>query len=231
MTGMMISRTKYYLLLFIVLQAPGTGVFGQQKDFQSWYEASLEKGLKNGLDLSGELELRLDGNSSRYDRSMFTLGAGYDLNDHLGVDGGARMLMVADRESRINPKYRIHADVVGKSALGAVDLSLRVRFQYGFEAFIYFNDLRYNSLVNRVRVKAAYHIFGTRFSLFGSAENWGLMTDNNGHFFRRMKYSAGTRFALNFRSELNLRYVIEDEFNRVNPLQSYIVVIGYSYKL
>jgi hypothetical protein len=184
MTGMMISRTKYYLLIFIVLQASGTGLAGQQKDFQSWYEASLVKGLKNGLDLSGELELRLDGNSSRYDRSMFTLGAGYDLNDYLGVAGGVRMLMVADKESRINPQYRIHADVLGKSALGGVDLSLRVRFQYGFEEFIYFNDLRYNSLVNRVRVKAAYHIFGTRFKIFGSAESWGLMTDNNGHFFR-----------------------------------------------
>jgi hypothetical protein len=41
----------------------------------------------------------------------------------------------------------------------------------------------------------------------------------------------GTQFALNFRSEFDLSYVIEDEFNRVNPLLSHIVVIGYSYKL
>ena len=173
----------------------------------------------------------MDGNSTRYDRSMFTLAAEYDVKDYLSFAGGARMLMASDREQRVNPEYRIHADMLGKTNLGEVDLSLRVRFTYGFEEVLYFTNYSLNVFVNRLRVKGSYHIFGTRFNVFASAESWGLISEHESRFFKKMRYSAGSRYALTLRSELMLRYIFEDEFNRVNPLQSHIFVFGYTYDL
>ncbi len=228
---MMTRHTRYFIIIFIVIQAFGCGLYGQRKDFQSWYEASLTKGLKNGLDLSGELELRMDGNSTQYDRSMVTLVAGYDLKDYLSIAGGLRVLSVADRETNLHPRYRIHADAMGKTSLSEVDLSFRVRLQYGFEDILFFNDYTFNSMVNRLRFKANHHIFGTRMEVFATLESWGLFNDVYGRFFKRMRYSAGLNYSLGFQSEFSLRYIIEDEFNQPNPLQSHVVVLGYSYKL
>ena len=40
-----------------LMLATATGsLSGQRKDFQTWYEAEVDKGLKNGIDLSAEFE-------------------------------------------------------------------------------------------------------------------------------------------------------------------------------
>jgi hypothetical protein len=206
------------LLMLLFLLPAGDGLYGQRRDFQSWFEVEVEKDLKNGIDLSAEIEQRFESNSTRYDRSLLTLAAGYDLGDYLKASGGARMLMVADREMNLHPRYRVHADATGSLKLLDADLSLRVRFQYGFEEFIYFTDFIDNNLMNRV-------------GLFASAESWGMFQSRDGRFFKRMRYSAGGSYAVSFRSEFSLRYILEDEFNQVNPLQSHILVVGYACSL
>ena len=47
----------------------------------------------------------------------------------------------------------------------------------------------------------------------------------------KMRYSAGAGYALNFRSELSIRYILEGEINVANPLQSHILVFGFSHSL
>ncbi|MFO7669226.1 MAG: DUF2490 domain-containing protein [Bacteroidales bacterium] len=223
-------RNIWFPMVLLALSAGGI-VYGQEKDFQSWFEAEVQKGLKNGMDLSGEFEQRFNNNSMQYDRTLLTLSASFDPLDFLSAGGGIRLLTAADREGNLQPGYRIHADAAGKHTWAGVDFSLRVRFQYGFEEFIYFADLNENAFVNRYRVKASHHIFGTRFEVFGSVEAWGVLNNLDGRFLKRMRYSAGGSYQLNFQSDLGLRYILEDEFNRVNPMQSHILVFSYFYNL
>lgn len=230
---MTMTRGKGFILVFVVLLTFGSAgsLFGQQKDFQTWFEAEVNKGFKNGLDVSGEFEQRFYNNSTLYDRTQLTVAASYDPMEYLGLGGGFRFLTAADKDGDLHPGYRIHGDVKGKYTAWNVDFSLRVRFQYGFEEFFYFTSLSDNSFVNRYRAKAAYHIFGTRFDVYASVEPWGLINNYNGHFFKKMRYSAGGTFRLNMQSGVGLRYILEDEFNRVNPLQSHILVFSYFYNL
>lgn len=221
------------ILLIMVLLALGVGgtLFGQQKDFHTWFEAEVQKGLKNGIDLSGEFEQRFSNNSTQYDRTLLTVSASYDPLDYLSTGGGIRFLTAADREGNLQPGFRINADASGKYTWSVVDFSLRVRFQYGFEEFIYFASLSENAFVNRYRAKAAYHIFGTRIDVYATVEPWGLINRYDGRFFKRMRYTAGLTYNLNFQSKVGLRYILEDEFNKVNPMQSHILVFSYFYNL
>ena len=228
----MMTRTSRGILLLALLLATATGsLSGQRKDFQTWYEAEVDKGLKNGIDLSAEFEQRFKSNSTRYDRTLVTLVAEYDLKNYLSTAGGLRFLLASDNESRVRPRYRIHTDATGSYSLYDVALSLRVRFQYGFEEMIYSNDISDNSFVNRYRLKAAHHFFGTRIGVSASLESWGVFGSNDGRFFKRVRYVAGASYDLNFRSEFSLRFILEDEFNQVNPLTSHILVFGYSHSL
>jgi len=228
----MIRGLRTVLILFFLLPATvGLGLFAQQKDFQSWYAVELKKDLNKDITLFGELGQRFRNNSLQYDRTLVTIGAFYSPLDYLKTGGGVRFLMASDKEGVIMPKYRIHVDARGKYQLGGMDLSMRIRFQYGFEEFLYFTNVGDNVLVSRIRFKADYHVYGTRLNLFAYVEPWGLLNNLNGRFFKKMRYSAGASYSLSLQSELSLRYMLEDEFNQSNPLQSHILYLGYSIKL
>ena len=204
---------------------------GQTRDFQSWYEVEINKGLKSGIDLSGELEQRFDGNSLRYDRTLLTLSAGYEFFSTLEVAGGARVLTTANREGVIEPRYRIHTDAIGSYPVSVFDLSLRLRMQYGFEDFEGLGAGSDNNLSNRTRFRIRHHIFGTKIDLFSSLETWIRLNGGPDPAFRKYRFSMGSTYNLNFRSELSLRYILEDEVNVANPQQAHIIVLGYAHTL
>ncbi len=224
----MIKGFRTILLLFLLLfVCTGLSLHAQQKDFQSWYKAELKAGLKNGVSVWGELGQRFRNNSLQYDRSFVTVGASYSASEYLKTGGGLRFLVASDKEGMMSPKYRIHADATGSYAFGDVEVSMRMRVQYGFEEFLYFTNVWDNVFAGRTRLKADYHVYGTRINLFASMEPWGLFNNLDGRYFKKIRYSAGATYSLNFDSELSLRYILEDEFNQTNPLQSHIIALGY----
>ena len=222
--------TKFVLLLTgFLLFVPG--LYGQEKDFQTWWEGELQVDLPGGFDLSGELEQRFRNNSLQYDRTLFTVTGGYSFNPYLDVNAGLRMVAVQDRESGLQSKFRVHADATGSYPVAGLDLSMRVRVQYGFDDVLDFGLLRQNNLVNRNRLKLGYHIFGTRISLAATVESWHLLNDVPARLSYKMRYSAAVEYTLSFVSSLHVRYIVEDEFNVRNPLQTYILLIGYQHQL
>lgn len=224
------ARNFLFTLILLVLTA-SCELSGQQKDFMTWFEAQFDKKLNKKLDLSAEFEQRFKNNSLGYDRTMVTVVTEYDIKDYLEVAGGLRALLKTDKEENLGVRYRLHLDATAGYPVRDTDLSLRIRLQYGIDDLNRVGDLNSNNLVNRCRIKAAHHIFGTRFELFGSLEGMFMLSGNPARNFYAIRYSAGAQYALNFSSEFSLRYMLEDEFNVVDPLQGHIVVFGYSLSL
>ena len=204
---------------------------GQQKDFQSWWEFNIDKGLKNGIGLSGEVEQRFSNNSLQYDRSLVTVTGEYDVKDYLEVAAGIRALLAQDRELNLNFRYRIQMDATGSYLLSRFMLSFRIRLQYGFEDFPSFDEVIQNNLASRYRLKADHRLFGSRFGFFATTEGWVPLSNGSDGLFKKVRFSAGAEYFLNFRSQFHIRYMVENEFNVKNPLQSYILVLGYTYEL
>ena len=229
---MMTIRRKIFFLSAILLFFIGaTHVQAQVKDFQSWWELELNKKLSNRLDLNGELEQRFQNNSLNYSRTLASLGASYDLLDFLNVAGGARTIFLLDGEQQMHLRYRIHLDLAGSYKLSGFNLSLRTRMQYGFDERLAFRYFSLNSTVNRNRIKGIYHIFGTKVDCFASVESWHGSNKEQQWLTYAMRYSLGARYSLNFRSRFLLRYILDDEFNVINPEQLHILVVGYSHIL
>ena len=121
-------------------------------------------------------------------------------------------------------------DGTGRYDLSGFNLSLRIRLQYGFEELLALRYLRFKELVNRNRLKVAHHIYGTRFGWFASVESWHGLTIESQFLTIAMRYSVGARFLPNFTSRFSLRYILEDEFNVINPEQLHVVVMGYTHR-
>lgn len=228
---MTISQKPYLLFCILLLFTGFVNLQGQFKDFHSWWELQLNKEITDRLELNGELEQRFRNNSLQYASSIVTLGANYKLFDFLRLAGEARATLRMDQEKDLYTVYRIHMDVTGRYDLSGFDLSLRTRLQYGFDELMGFRYFGLNSLVNRNRLKVTHHIFGTRFDWFASVESWHGSNNENQWITYAMRYSAGARYALNFRSSLSLRYILEEEFNAPNPLQVHVLGMRYSYDL
>jgi len=226
------TRSWKQILVCLMLWLPALPeIWGQQQDFQSWWELDLNKQLGDRFALSGELEQRFRNNSLQYDRTLATITGDYLVNSFLELSGGVRGVAVSDRERRLYPKYRLHIDITGSHAFSGLDLSLRGRVQYGFEDPLQIGFVRVNTLVNRNRLKVAYRIFGTKVGLFGSVESWHLLNDVPSRLTYKMRYSGGVQVDLSFVSRITLRYILEDEFNVKDPLQSHILLIGYRHIL
>ncbi len=228
----MTIRSLKYTLLFFMLMLPETvELSGQQKDFSTWYEFEIDKGLNNGVDLALEVEQRFKNNSLQYDRTQLTLTGDYDITNYFRTAVAFRALLATDNELNLQRGYRVHVDATGSHTISVFDLSLRMRMQYGFDDYIFDGHFSDNNLVYRNRLKAEYHLFGTRMGFFATIESWHVLSGNPDRLFYKMRYSAGAEYSLNFRSGFIVRYILEDEFNVVNPLQSHILVFGFFHSL
>lgn len=227
---MTIKRLAYPFCFFYVIFVGALDLRGQVQDFQSWWELEFDKQISGKLDLNGELEQRFKNNSLQYSRTLLTLGAAYDLNDYLKLSGAVRTVFLMDREEGLDTRYRIHMDGTGSYEFSGCDISLRLRLQYGFDEFVVFRYFLLNSPVNRNRLKVTHHVFGTRFGWFASVESWHGPDMENNWFTFAMRYSAGIRFSPGFSSRFSLRYILEDEFNVINPGLLHVLVLGYNYR-
>ena len=227
---MTIRRLCFFLSSFLIFSLGAVDLQGQVKDFQTWWELELNKEISSKLDLNGELEQRFKNNSLQYSRTLLTLGASYDVLDYLRLAGGVRTVFVMDGEQQLHARYRGHLDGKGSYDLSGFDLSLRIRLQYGFDEVLALKYFSMNTLVNRNRLKVAQHIFGTRFGWFASVESWHGSNNESQWLTYAMRYTAGARFSPSFASRLSLRYILESEFNMVNPRQLHVVVLGYTYR-
>jgi len=202
---------------------------GQDRDFQSWWELAFDKGLGSRFELEGELEQRFNQNSLRYNQSMVTLSLDYQLFDFLRISGGFRTLLDSDRERQLSLRYRLHSDVRAEKKMGAFEIDLRTRLQYGVEDVGEYANLEQNDLVWRNRLRLSQHIFGTRWDWFLSLESWHLLSPSPLPSFYQMRYAAGFMFRPGFRSRFSIRYMLDDEFQRSAPDQDHILVLGYHY--
>lgn len=228
---MTISKGLYTLLFsLIILSCPGN-LSGQDSDFQSWWEFELDRSLGKSWQLEGELEQRFKNNSLQYNRTLLTLGVEYDAIKWLNLGGAARMALVADNEGLVHPRYRIHVDAGSSYKFSGFTLWLRSRLQYGFEDFLFLDQIQENTLVYRTRLKTQYHFFGTKFRSFVSLESWYYISELPDKAFRNMRYVAGLSYSLNVSSRFTLRYIFEDEFNVNNPDKLHVLVAGFAHSL
>lgn len=209
--------------------------FGQDhvksKDFSTRWKAEVSKTVGFGIGLTAELEQRFRNNSLQYDRSLATLSGEYRVSDFLDVSAGFRVLLDNDNEDGISVRSRWHADATGRYAVENLKFTLRTRIQYGFAAFPGRSDPGWNRWINRYRLRVEQHIFGTKFGWVASVEPWFRMNGDTGHPFASLRLAAGIRYAPDFVSRFSLRYIREEEYNVVDPLQSNVLVVGYSRNL
>ena len=127
-----VARICLYIFLLCSFLGP-QALYAQVTDFQTFWEATLEKRISPVMDMSLSLEQRFRENSLLYDRTLTTLEAAYSPGKNIGVAAGARWILVKDPRLELENRFRIHAAISYKAGIRSVTLSLRSMFQHGFD--------------------------------------------------------------------------------------------------
>lgn len=215
------------LLLFLF---PGKAD-GQYQDFRSWWDVDVSKDLTKDLQASLDFSQRFKSNSLRYDRSLLTAGLEYEIFKNFEVEAGYRFYLLQDDRMQLSTKYRINGDVSYAVELEDFEVQLRERLQYGFDDLRTIEEYALNKLTNRNKLTLEYDLFGSPITFFGSYELFTDISNRSSIEISDHRFELGIQYALSFKSDIEISYMLDKEVNTPNPLTAHVIVIGFGYDL
>lgn len=176
-------------------------------------------------EFTARYRLTTNQNMTEFQRSMFSLNAGYTIVK--GIDVGA--------EYRYNIAYtqdyhRYFLYARYKHGIGDFDLSYRIRYQQDQDYF----DTEYlrdnpteRVLRNRLMVKYGY---SKKISMYAYADHFTEL-ENKQFSPYRVRYGLGAQYVYKRRHAFALEFFVNDEFNRRNPEDIGAIDLAYVYHL
>ena len=221
----------YRILTVLLLLNLFPALNAQYQDFGTWWNVDFSKKINKDFSAGLKVSQRFNENSIRYDRSLATISVEYGGFKDLSIEGGYRLVLVRDNDLSFATRYRFHVNAVYGLKFGDIKISLRDQLQYGFDELGTINDYYSNALTNRTRLKGSYKIYGTPLTAYASYELFLDLNSSYGAGFSGHRIQAGTEMRISNRMDLDLSYMMEDEFNVPYPVLNHIISTSISIDL
>lgn len=222
------------LLLLLVMTAKSQS----SSDFGIWSNIEVDKKLNKKWTLSGELELRTRENSSEIGRWGATLGGDYNITKEIKAGLAYQFQYVHDIEYQdFQPRHRFFGFLQGRKKWGNFIFSLRERVQMTtkddsdrIKSSGKVDTYKINPEWNwRNRIKVAYNIPDCKLTPSFSFESFYQLNNPAGNQFDGLRYTLSLDYKLNKKSSFDLSGIFDKEINVKNPVDRYIMSVGYSY--
>ncbi|OFX35870.1 MAG: hypothetical protein A2X08_01235 [Bacteroidetes bacterium GWA2_32_17] len=203
-------------------------------DAGSWNTFNVDYKLNKKLSAVFTEELRFKENFTRLNLFYTNLGLEYKLSNMLKVAIIYRFVEKYQDDNSFSFRHRIMFDLTLKKKFDKIGFSYRQRVQ-AEKRDIYSSDIGYlpewysrNKFTLKYDTDKRYTPYAAvelRYQ-FRNPREWE--SDNTLH---RSRYSIGVDYKINKKSTFGLYYLIQREFNVVNPQYLYIVGMEYSISL
>lgn len=200
---------------------------GQDRDFRSWNDISVEKELTDDIDLQAEIGLRLDRNATSLDEHLYELELQYKGIKDYDLSAGYRFSMKRD----LNDFERIHRwsiDGQLEKEAGAFDLDLRTRLQMEYFPVSPFGDRYEHYLRNKITVE--YKIDDWPADPYLAFEHFVPLNNMPFTITDKNRYMIGTEIDLDKGFELDISYRYQRHYDDT-PEYDYILSLGLKYEL
>ena len=206
---------------FFTIAIPMSSVLAQtQEDAEVWTGVRLNKRITKNVLLRIRQEVRINDNISSVKSAFVDAGVHYSLNKYLKVTGNYRY--ISDGKGFYDHRY--YTDLRFRYKIKPVIFSFRNRFQH--EAQFTEKGIE-QELLNRNKFQIAFDL-DKKISPFVSTE---LYYDYYKSTVNKLRYTIGLDMELKNRMDLTLFYRLQREINVANPTYSYILGVGYSYRI
>jgi len=225
------NRAAIFVFILITFGSLPFKLCGQQNDFQAWPSFQVNLEVIDNLKLHLEEEIRFHENLSLVNRQVNDLGITYRINKYLKT--GVFYRLEADWKNAREYAWRngIYSDISLRYEVERFTIGYRLRVQ---SSRVERNDSEadlFDGFRHRHKLSAEYDLKGIPLVPFAEAE---LFVDYSAAELSRIKGFRtwfGLEYSIKKIHTLCLKYGIDQEINTSDPLQSYIIALGYALDL
>jgi hypothetical protein len=227
------SRTIYFVILLLIT----TTLKAKTNDFGLWTSVGAEKKLGK-WNFEGEAELRTKENATAIDRLGIGLTAGYQLLKPITIGAGYDFIYFNDTKYLdYQPRHRANLFITGKQKLGGFTFSLRERVQLTAKDVsdrIKESGKIDNYKVNpeymwRNKLKVEYNIPKFPVTPAFSAESFFTLNNPDGNSFKQIRYTLSLDYKLSKHHKFEIYGMYDDEISSEDPVQNFVLGIGYKF--
>jgi hypothetical protein len=228
----MINKSLFRSIAFLILllQVGTIVAIAQNTDFKGRVGVKASGDFSDRISGSIELEQRFKSNLSLFDKTIVEPEISYAIFNNLKVGLVWRSLVEQNSQYQRQFQHRGGIFASYKTDIDDFVVKLKAGLQYGFDDLSGPSKNNQRKLVDRNSISVEYNWFGTKITPFAEYEIFCHLNHPQGAIFNQFRIKAGTAYRLGKKSEINLYYMFENEFNVSNPSDSHILGIGYSYK-
>jgi hypothetical protein len=226
---------KFLLLIPLILA--GMILYAQENAFNTWTTIDVKYKLQKKWELSAETELRTLNFFEHTNRLSLELDGTYKINKHLLAGAGYMLMNFYDSKyDDYQLRNRFNAFVTGRQKLGDFTFSLREKLQLTIKDDSDRIDDdgeidTYNinpALTWRNKLKIEYNIPKFPVTPSFSFESFRQLNNPDRNVFDSMRYDLSFDYKINKHNKLELYGLLDHEINVKNPVDTYVIGIGYS---
>jgi hypothetical protein len=197
----------------------------RQADFEAWTGIALRKDLPKGFAASVEWQSRFDNNANKFKRNYLYANADYKIKKWLFV-----LVQYRFSTNHFSDAQRFRAGINFKTKFKRFSFANRIVYQqqYGFLNEEWISEFG-PSRALRNRLQIGYSITKKIGLTLSGEPSW---TMESGSFsLRRIRYMTALNFDLPKKFNLRLFYLVQPDYNRVNPSLNYVGGLSIAYDL
>lgn len=222
------------LLLIIPVLLLGRVASAQTEDFGSWMTVSFNKGIVGNLQFNFDQELRLRNNLTDLNLIYTNLGLTYKVNKAFRVATVYRFIDKHKDDGTWGIRHRGYVDLIFRFKPAKFTIGYRARFQSEWRGAGYTGEFgRVPEVYIRNLFKIGYKINDQFSPYVGSELRWQVQNPRIPYHdgFDRTRFMAGTDYNFNDNNTLGLYFLLQKEWNVVDPETLYILGIEYSFSM
>jgi hypothetical protein len=200
--------------------------FSQTDDFGIWYSAGGSMSLTRSLSFKLEGAIRTFDDASKIDEGFGEAGLSLQVLRFLSVSGSYRLTSKLEDDGNHYLRHKLFIDVKGKTNLGRIGLSCRLREEHVVKTYIKNIDDEYPDDYGRIKLEASYNIPKSKFEPIVYYETFSKLFEATEKTIEKYRLSAGVAFKINKKNKVEVSYIFQRDFL---PHQSDLNIISLSY--
>lgn len=222
------------VLLSSFLSTKNSSIAQVAPDAGLWTTATLEYGLNSKFTFILTEEMRLKENFKRLNLFYTNIGVEYKINSNFKTSLTYRPTQKFMPDNHFSYRHRLQWDIGLKTSPGNFELSYRHRLQTEVKNF-YSSDKgnipewylrnKFQVKYNITKRSAPYFSVELRYQIFDPR------SPESDLFWHRIRYQGGIDFKLNSKNTFGFYYLLQREFDIIDPESIYIIGLEYTIKL
>lgn len=205
-------------------------LFSQTKDFGIWYGASAGIPITRYLEFNLGGEIRTFEDASKVNEGFGEIGLSLKLIKFLSVAGTYRLTSKIEHEAGYYLRHKFMADIKGKTNIGRVGLSCRLRFQDQVRTYIKNATDEEPDYYGRIKLETNYNIPKSHFEPVLYFETFARLFRSTEKRFDKYRLSAGLDYNISKKQRVGVAYIFQKSY-LPGLSDMNILSLSYDFKL